>query len=281
MTEQVVCQTACLPSTRVELGADAPRGGALRPLPGPDPGGLRRLLGPSRVAGVRVRPGLPPADAADHLDVAPPACARVRCSWDLPTVRPPAATRYRCGHRRGQHDPAAARYCRAATWEPAFDRDKRRDRPNARRRRAGAGDRRLRRRDPGAALRPAAPDAAAAATAPAAGGPGGHRGCGPGRPLPRWPASGRRGPHPRWPAPAGFRRAGQLGCRGDRRGGGHHRCAGREESRSPMTDTMPDTAVPDTAVPDTMTDTAVPDTMTDTAVPDTVPDTAVPDTAVT
>src|SRR5664280_3067946 len=206
MTEQVVCQTACLPSTRVELGADAPRGGALRPLPGPDPGGLRRLLGPSRVAGVRVRPGLPPADAADRLAVAPPECTQVRCSWDLRTVRPPAATRYRCGHRRGQHDPAAGRYWRAATEEPAFDRDERRDRPNARRRRAGAGGRRLWRRDPGAALRPAALVAAAAASAPApaAGGPGGHRGCGPGRPLPGWPASGRRGPRRTCPAPAGF-----------------------------------------------------------------------------
>src|SRR5450759_3277702 len=77
--------------------------------------------------------------------------------------------------------------------------------------------------------------------------------------------------------PPGSGDAGPIGRRGDRRGGGHHRCAGGEESRSPMPDTMTDTmtvSVPDTAVPGTVTDTAVPDTMTDTAVPGTMTDTA-------
>lgn len=35
--------------------------------------------------------------------------------------RPPTVTRFRCGHLLAQHEPAAARYCRAATWQPAFD----------------------------------------------------------------------------------------------------------------------------------------------------------------
>lgn len=35
--------------------------------------------------------------------------------------RTPAETAFRCGHQLAQHGPDAARYCRAATWKPAFD----------------------------------------------------------------------------------------------------------------------------------------------------------------
>jgi hypothetical protein len=121
MTEQMVCQTASLPRVRVELADDAP---AVVPC-----AYCRALIPAAAVVDSAPAQRLVSASGPDgHRRMTPTVSPWRRRSplgsGALGTAgsghRPPTAPRLRCGHQRA-HDPAAARYCRVATWKPAFD----------------------------------------------------------------------------------------------------------------------------------------------------------------